>query len=99
MTTKLLTLIVAHIACGDVAEDRRLSMDEVTYCSAIYQEIKLAFVPGVDPQAYVGMSVAEQHAVNKQGYIAFRAWRIDNPGTVRHLERVARGEAELGASG
>lgn len=99
MTTKLLSLIVAHIACADVAEQRQLSLAEVNYCSAIYQEIKLAFVPGVDPEDYVGLSLAEQHAVNKQGYLAFREWRIDNPATVRHLERVARGEAELGVSG
>lgn len=99
MTTKLLSLIVAHIACADVAAKRPLSMAEVDYCSAIYQEIKLAFVPGVDPGSYAALSVEEQHAINKQGYLAFHAWRTDNPGTLRHLERVARGEVELGVAG
>jgi hypothetical protein len=99
MTTKLLSLIVAHIACADVAEQRQLSMAEVDYCSAVYQEIKLAFVPGVDPDHYAALSLAEQHAVNKRGYLAFHAWRTDNPGTLRHLERVARGEVELGVAG
>ncbi|MEM9425311.1 MAG: hypothetical protein AAGA06_01285 [Pseudomonadota bacterium] len=96
MTTKLLTLIITHFACSDIAAVRPLSQNEVLYCSAIYQEIKLAFVPGVDPKSYASLPLAEQHGVNKEGYLAFRAWRIDNPETVEHLERVARGEAKLG---
>lgn len=96
MTNELLTLIVTHIACANMAETRPLSMQEVQYCSAIYQEIKLGFVPGLDPETYVRLSPEDQHAANKEGYLAFHTWRIDNPGTVRHLERVARGEVQLG---
>ncbi len=99
MSNELLTLIVAHIACADMAETRHLSMQEVQYCSAIYQEIKLAFVPGIDTATYMQLPTAEQHEINTEGYLAFRAWRIDNPGTVAHLERVARGELELGHAG
>lgn len=99
MTQELLALIVAHIVCADTAQERYLSMHEVQYCNAIYQEIKLAFVPGVDAAAYVTMSTREQHAVNMEGYLAFHTWRIDNPSTIRHLERVARGEVALGRSG
>ena len=98
MTTKLLTLIITHFACGDIAEQRMLSPDEVNYCSAIYQEIKLAFVPGIDPKTYVSVPLAQQHSVNQEGYLAFRAWQIDNPATVAHLARVARGEAKLGVA-
>lgn len=96
MTNELLTLIVAHIACADMSVERQLSIDEVRHCSAIYQEIKLAFVPGVDSRSYLQLSAEEQHAANMEGYMAFHEWRVDNPGTLRHLERVARGEIELG---
>lgn len=96
MTNELLTLIVTHIACADMAAERPLSMSEIQFCSAIYQEIKLGFVPGVDAHRYSGLSLAEQHAVNMEGYMAFYEWRVDNPGTLRHLERVARGEIKLG---
>jgi hypothetical protein len=96
MTNELLTLIVAHIACADMAVERQLSMGEVRACSAIYQEIKLAFVPDIDTRSYGRLSMAEQHAVNMAGYMAFHEWRVDNPGTLRHLERVARGETKLG---
>lgn len=96
MTNELLTLIVAHIACSNMASERPLSIEEVHYCSAVYQEIKLAFVPGMDRETYTTLSTEAQHSANMEGYIAFHEWRIDNSSTVQHLERVARGELELG---
>ena len=98
MTNELLSLIVGYLACGQIAEERFLSPQEVQYCSVIYQEIKLAFVPGVDARAYYELSPSEQHAVNTKGFTAFYAWRQDNPETVSYLERVARGEVELGTA-
>lgn len=99
MTNELLTLIVGYLACGQMAEERFLTPHEVQYCSAVYQEIKLAFVPGVDMRRYFELSPQEQLAVNKAGFTAFYIWRQDNPGTVSFLERVARGEVELGQAG
>ncbi len=99
MTNELLSLIVGYLACGHIAEERYLTPQEVQYCSVIYQEIKLAFVPGVDPRVYLELSPKEQHAVNKEGFIAFYTWRQDNPDTIAFLERVARGEIELGQAG
>ncbi|MEM6386799.1 MAG: hypothetical protein AAF718_11250 [Pseudomonadota bacterium] len=96
MTNELLSLIVGYLACGQIAEERYLSYDEVQYCSAIYQEIKIAFVPNVDTRGYFEMSPKDQHAVNKAGFTAFYTWRQDNPETVSFLERVARGEVQLG---
>lgn len=96
MTNELLSLIVGYLACGHMAEERFLTPHEVQYCSVIYQEIKLAFVPGVDTRAYFEMAPEDQHAINRAGFTAFYAWRQDNPDTVSFLERVARGEVQLG---
>jgi len=96
MTNELLSLIVGYIACGHAAEERLLSPPEVQYCSAIYQEIKLGFVPGVDVRTYFQMPPEDQQMINKAGFTAFYQWRQDNPGTVSFLERVARGEVMLG---
>ena len=96
MTNELLSLIVGYIACGQIAEERFLRPNEVQYCSVVYQEIKLAFVPGVDPKQYFELSPSEQHEVNTAGFTAFYAWRQDNPETMAFLERVARGEVQLG---
>ncbi|MEM7720596.1 MAG: hypothetical protein AAF222_15470 [Pseudomonadota bacterium] len=96
MTNELLTLIVTHIACSNMAAERPLSIQEVQYCSAVYQEIKLAFVPGLDRAGYTQLAAQQQHSVNLEGYRAFYKWRVENPSTVQHLERVARGERELG---
>lgn len=98
MTSELLALIAAHFACSDMASERYLSPGEIQYCSAIYQEIKLSFVPGVDLETYFQLSAPEQSAVNKEGFTAFYTWRLENPEIVQHLERVARGE-ELLAEG
>ena len=99
MTTELLTLIAAYFACAETAEQRHLSIDEVNACNAVYQQVKLSFVPGVDAGHFVQLSAKERNAVNRAGYLAFYTWRRDNPDTVRHLERVARGEVELGLDG
>lgn len=99
MTTELLALIAAHFACTEIAEQRRLSLDEVQYCRGVYEDIKLAFVPGVDAQDFANLSQDERIAVNKMGFLAFIDWRRKNPMMVRHLEAVARGEAKLATAG
>ena len=99
MTTELLALIAAYFACSDLAEERHLTRDEVDTCNAVYQNVKLSFVPGVEPHDYVQLSARERHAVNQAGFRAFRAWQADNPDTVQHLERVARGKEDLNRGG
>ena len=99
MTNELLSLIVGYFACAQAAEERYLTPEEVKMCSIVYQEMKLAFVPGVDAEDYVELSPREQHAVNSAGYTAFYTWRQDNPDRVAYLERVAKGEIELGQAG
>ncbi|WP_413720898.1 hypothetical protein [Silicimonas sp. MF1-12-2] len=99
MTTELLVLIAAHFACADIAEQRRMSFDEIQYCSGVYKEIKLAFVPGVDAEDFANLTRDEQISVNKSGFLAFIDWRRRCPAMVSHLEAVARGEAELATAG
>lgn len=99
MTNELLTLIATHFACAEIAEARRLSYAEAVYCNDVYQEVKLAFVPDVDTRQLAQLSQQEQIAVNKAGYLAYYEWRQSQPDTVDFLERVARGEVELGHAG
>ena len=99
MTTELLALVAAHFACADIAEQRRMSFDEIQYCNGVYKEIKLAFVPGVDAEDFANLTRDEQIAVNKSGYLAFIDWRRRCPAMVSLLEAVARGEAELATAG
>lgn len=98
MPDALLTLFVAHFACTITAEARTLSAEEVAQCSAVYHEIKLSFVPDIDAGAYQTLSPTEKAAANREGYLAFVAWRTANPDLVTHLEEVARGEATLAAA-
>ncbi len=99
MKTELLILIVTHFACSDIADERTMTPPEMAYCSAIYQEMKLGFVPGVSPSNYAGLSPKEKAAVNQAGFLAYRAWIDENPLMVGHLERVARGEEQLSRAG
>jgi len=101
MTSELTALIILHFACANISAERplsaqALSAQEFHTCSAIYQEIKLAFVPDVDTQRYIQMTAEDRARVNREGFQQFYQWRQDNPATVNHLERVARGEARLG---
>lgn len=97
MSSELLILIVLHFACADLTETQRPTLSEVEHCQAIYDDIKLAFVPGVSPDNYAGLSAEEKAAVNSAGFHAFSEWRERNADTVSHLRRVARGEESLKA--
>ncbi|MGR3513767.1 MAG: hypothetical protein ACU0GG_13470 [Paracoccaceae bacterium] len=97
MTADLLALIALHFACADITAERQPSSSEMAQCSVIYEEIKLAFVPGVSAKNYAGLSQKEQTAVSLAGYVAFSDWRDQNVDMVAHLERVARGEEDLRA--
>lgn len=96
MTSEFLSLVVLHLACGDLSESRPLNGGEVLYCSAVYQELKLSFIPGLDLAGYRALPLEDQGAINNEAYLRFVDWRAENPGLIAHLERVARGEAPLG---
>lgn len=99
MTSELLALIAAHFACTEIAIHRPMSADEVRGCAAVYQEVKLAFVPGVSARDYRELTLEERMAVSRAGFAAFLSWRDENPETVRHLVAVARGQEELRPAG
>lgn len=96
MTHEILALIVSHFACANLAAERPLTVGEAEFCGTVYQEVKLAFVPDIDRQAFGELSPAERHQVNLAGYRAFYDWQQSAPDRVAFLERVARGEAKLG---
>ena len=96
MTNQLLALIAAHFACSDISDTRHMSWHEVHVCNAVYEDIKLNFVPGIDRATYRDLGSADKVAINRQGFEAFHAWRTANPDLVTHLENVAKGKAELG---
>lgn len=99
MKTEILMLIGAHFACADAAEVRLLSQGEAETCGAVYKDVKLAFVPGVDAGTFDDLSLPERAAVSRAGYIAYAEWRDGNPDLVRHLRRVARGQTVLEYAG
>lgn len=97
MTTELLALIAVHFACAQMSEAHQMTQTEIEHCNAVYDNVKLAFVPGVSAKNYAGLSVAEKSTVNTAGYLAFSTWRDENAPIVEHLERVARGQEQLKA--
>ena len=56
MTNELISLIVLHFACAEISENRILTPDEAQTCSAIYQDIKIAFLPDIDRQDFQTMT-------------------------------------------
>lgn len=99
MTNELLHLITVFFACEELAVSQMLSKAEAQYCSTVYEEIKLEFLPGVQASDIPGLSHEERSAVSQAGFLAFYNWRQDHPEMVQHLQRVARGEEELSRAG
>lgn len=70
--TSLLSLIALYYTCDAMAAERLLSPSEAAQCSAIYRNVKLAFVDGDTDRM-------------GDGYSAFKAWERDNPALVQAL--------------
>ena len=95
MTNEMLAMIAFYFACADAAAERNLSSAEVIECAAVYREVKLGFVEGIDGQDFEQLSAAERSEVNRAGFLAYRRWRVDNPELVSQLLRAARGTGPL----
>lgn len=98
MTDYLLALIAAHIACSDISETRPMTMHEMAVCGAVYQDIKLEFVPGMDRRRFATLSSDAKADVNLAGFLAFHEWRTTHPNMIDHLKDVARGKVKLAVS-
>ncbi|KAA9010521.1 hypothetical protein [Histidinibacterium aquaticum] len=63
-----------YYACEAAAQTGPLGAETADRCSRVFIAVKLAFVPGVGPADWVGLSGAERAAVNAAGYRAFKDW-------------------------
>lgn len=92
MSSDFLALVVLHLACANLSETRPLEPGEMRACTAIYQEVKLAFIPGVDLATYRALPLEDQGRINTKAYLRFVAWRSANPDLLSYLDRLARGD-------
>lgn len=64
----------AYRACSDEATRRVLAPEEGVACVEAFLAVKLAFIAGVDRDAYRQMPLEEQIELNLTAYNAYRAW-------------------------
>ena len=94
LTADIVALITAYFLCSETAAVRRMETSEVDICAAMYQSLKLSFLPGVGDADFNGLSASERSAVNRQAYAAYVAWRAANPRLVAEMEEDARDTVE-----
>ena len=97
MTPESLALLAAYFLCSEAAEVRVLDRAEAASCVETYNEVKLAFVPGIDMPHFLAMDATHRAKVNLQGYAAYSQWRSENADLVADMEAEAR--RALGLSG
>ena len=82
--------MLAYYVCDLAASRARLSAGQVADCETLYTEVKLGFLPGVDPVGYRRMALPERAEASRRGYAALVAWRSDNPRAHGELRSKAR---------
>ncbi|NRB35362.1 MAG: hypothetical protein HRU31_11570 [Rhodobacteraceae bacterium] len=90
MSPEFLGLVAAYILCSEAAALRQLTADETRQCLGLYQEIKLELVPGLTPEDFAALTPKDRAWVNREGYRAYREWRMANADMVAQSEQEAR---------
>ena len=90
MSPDILALIASYFLCSEAAEVRVLDRSETATCTALYMDMKLAFVPEVDLVEFNNLSVQDRARVNRQAYAGYLDWRSENPTLVQQMETEAR---------
>lgn len=79
-----------HFICAESARVRPLDRAAIHVCSHVFQRLKIGFVPGMTIDRYDALSGEERARVNREGYMAWRAWVSANRDRVGDLRRAAR---------
>jgi hypothetical protein len=68
----------AYLECSVAAEARLLGFDEATFCSTVFMQIKLSFVPDIDLDTFNGLQPTEKSALDRLGYQRYLDWKERN---------------------
>ncbi|ALG89500.1 MAG: hypothetical protein CL814_17100 [Confluentimicrobium sp.] len=82
-----LTILAIYYSCDLAAQSTFLPPAEAQICAVAYSRVKAHFLTEEELAALAGAPMATRAAGLRDGYLRFKAWETDHPGTVRHLRQ------------
>jgi hypothetical protein len=92
--THFLNLLALYYLCDSTAALRPMTSAEIASCMATYEAVKAHFVS--TPPA---PTTPARSRYNRQAYLAFKSWEVENSGLVARLKDEADTEARARLQG
>lgn len=93
MTTPLMSVLLAYLACSAEAEVRVLSAAEAVECAEVYTELKLEFTDLPDRAALFALDPQARRAAGRAAYRGWMRWQTENAALHARLMAEARRNA------
>ena len=71
-------MLRAYAVCDGTARVRPVTGDAGLACAAVYESLKLSFVPGMTTATFRALSAHDRAAVSREAYRGWSAWRAEN---------------------
>lgn len=68
----------SYLLCEELAKSQVLSSNTAQSCNRAYQRVKLAFVPNIDVDRYLGLDSEIRAEINACGFDHFQDWKATN---------------------
>lgn len=85
----LFTILAFYYACDQAAMTGALTSEQIHYCTAAYDQVKVRFLTEDELAALAGLSYADRAVRLRKGYLRFKSWEAANPDVVDLLKRRA----------
>ncbi|MBX2870150.1 MAG: hypothetical protein KTR18_15825 [Acidiferrobacterales bacterium] len=98
---KMMTLLMAHILCNEMAAIQILSEDQSATCSANFEQVKISLNPNLTWDEYQNLIGAERSEVSVASFQYYLDWKARNRETYNKMQEQAKTlvqeEYQLGA--
>ncbi len=93
---ELITLLMAHLLCNEMAAVQTLPKSKVQECTANFERVKIGLNPDLSWQEYQALAPSLQAEVSVKSYQYYVDWKAENAG--KYLEMVKEAKMLVNAN-
>ena len=97
MSATVLSMIFAHLLCNALAQEQPLPPRETHFCSANFEELKIALNPNLSQEAFERLEPVDRAKASVASYRYYRTWLDENPDIVAVMQQSIRPLAKTGS--
>ena len=87
---KVITLLMTHVLCNEMAAIQLMTFEESTTCSANFEQVKVALNPNVTWEEFLQLEQSERSEVSVASFRYYIDWKVTNPDTFKAMKEDAR---------